>query len=349
MRILMSSHVFPPSVGGLETVSRMLAEEFVRQSNEVRLITETPSAGRDDYPFPIWRRPSARALLRHIRWCDVYFHNNISLPRAWPLLIVSRPWVVAHHVWIPRRGFAGRAKRIALRFATGISVSSAIARHVSTDSTIIPNPYDESIFRVLPDSRRERDLVFVGRLVSDKGVDLLIAAAAALVERQLRPSVTIVGSGPEESKLRRQVERLGLTPQVQFAGALHGDDLTTVLNAHRIIVIPSVWQEPFGIVALEGMACGCIPVGSAGGGLRDAIGECGETFANGDITALTARLARLLRDPQRQATLQARMAEHLRRHSRAKVAAEYLGVFAAALDRRQPRQGIRTDTEAQHD
>ena len=103
MRILFSSHAFAPSVGGLESVSRMLAEEFVRQGHEVRLITQTTSDTPDDFPFRVWRRPSGKTLPVLVRWCEVFFHSNISLPRAWPLLLIRRPWVVAHHVWIPRR------------------------------------------------------------------------------------------------------------------------------------------------------------------------------------------------------------------------------------------------------
>jgi len=197
VRILFSSHVFSPSVGGIETVSRLLAREFVRQGHEVALVTETPGGASlaEDFEFPIHRRPSVAALLRLVRWCDVCFHNNISLPKAWPLLFVHRPWVVAHHVWIPRLGHAARLKRHVLRHATGISISTAVAKHLSTPSTVIPNPYEDSLFRVLPEVTRDRDLIFVGRLVSDKGVDLLLSALAKLRRAGVCPSVTIVGAG----------------------------------------------------------------------------------------------------------------------------------------------------------
>lgn len=342
MRILFSSHVFAPSIGGLETVSRHLAEEFTRQGHEVRLITQTAAAAGPDplpLPFPIWRRPSAGTLLGLTRWCDVYFHNNISLPRAWPLLLAPRPWVVAHHVWIPRTGVAGRLKRLALRYATGISISEAIARHVSTPSVVIPNPYDDATFKVQPDAPRTQDLIFVGRLVSDKGATLLLQALAALREGGLRPSLSIVGSGPEEAQLREQTAGLDLESQVSFLGVRRGAELARVLNQHRIIVVPSLWQEPFGIVALEAIACGCVAVGSQGGGLADAIGPCGNTFPNGDRDALRATLAPLLRDPDRLAALRRPAELHLRRHRLESVAQEYLAVFARALrGRRQPAQ-----------
>ena len=344
MRILFSSHVFQPSVGGLESVSRDLAGAFVRQGHEVQLITQTPAspqeASRDEsLPYPVLRKPAAGTLLRLTRWSDVCFHNNISLPRAWPLLLAPRPWVVAHHVWIPRDGAAARAKRFALRFAAGISISDAVAAHLSTPSTVIPNPYDDATFRLLPGIERQRDLVFVGRLVSDKGVDLLLQALATLGSRGLTPTLSIVGAGPEEPALRELTARLGLQSQVSFLGARRGDDLARVLNEHRIAVIPSLWQEPFGIVALETIACGCVAVGSEGGGLRDAIGPCGITFPNGDAEALSGALEQLLRDPARLQSLRQPAELHLRRHRLETIAKRYLAVFTQRLTAGQRLHG----------
>jgi glycogen(starch) synthase len=346
MRILFSSHAFAPSIGGLETVSRNLAEEFARRGHEVRLITQTsaadPDSGGEPLPFPIWRRPSVRTLLALTRWCDVYFHNNISLPRVWPLLLAPRPWIVAHHVWIPHSGTAGRLKHLALRYATGISISQAIAEHIATPSVVIPNPYDDVTFRMQPGVERTRDLVFVGRLVSDKGVPLLLHALAALRDAGLRPSLSLIGSGPEEAKLQRQTAELNLESQVRFLGARRGPELVRILNEHRIIVVPSLWQEPFGLVALEAIACGCVAIGSAGGGLRDAIGPCGITFPNGDCHALRVALELLLRDPDGLEPLRRHAEQHLRRHRLENVAQEYLAVFERTL--RGRRHGAQRGT-----
>lgn len=343
MRILFSSHVFAPGVGGIETVSRLLADEFVRQGHEVRLITQTPGPTLDeaspDEDFTIHRRPSAAHLLSLTRWCDVFFHNNITLPRAWPLLCMNRPWIVAHHVWIPRSGLAGRAKRYALRRADAcISVSRAIADHLQTPSLVIPNPYDDGLFRKIDGVERLRDLIFVGRLVSDKGADLLLTAVGALVRDGLRPTVTIVGAGPEESALREQARSSGLESLIEFAGIRRGPDLVELLNRHRVLVVPSRWEEPFGVVALEAIASGCVVVGSSGGGLPDAIGTCGEIFPNGDAVALVRALAGLLRDDSRIAELRRDADRHSRRHSRAQIASEYLAVFEQALAARNPRR-----------
>src|SRR5213079_3168482 len=142
------------------------------------------------------------------------------------------------------------------------------------------------------------------RLVSDKGADLVLRAMKILHQGNLKPDLTIVGSGPEEKSLQRLARELALDRQVTFAGPKAGEELATLLNRHQILVIPSRWAEPFGIVALEGIACGCAVVGSSDGGLKEAIGPCGVTFENGNENALANCLAKLLRDAEACANFQ---------------------------------------------
>lgn len=335
MRILLHSHLFAPSVGGVEQVAFILAGEFQRSGHEVQVCTSTPPGAGVEGSFPIVRRPSAAALRRLVRWSQLVFHNNISLQAAWPLLGCLRPWVIAHHTWIRRPqgglGWQDRLKRSVLRFATNIAVSQAIAASLPVPSTVIENPYQEDIFRVDERQPRSRDLIFVGRLVSDKGADLLLEALARLHGRNLRPNLTVVGLGPELDKLKSQAAGSGLQGQITFAGLKVGNDLAALLNQHRILVAPSRWQEPFGIVALEAIACGCAVIGSAGGGLPEAIGPCGLTFPNHDAPALAARLAELLESGEKIAALRAAAPTHLERHRPPVVAARYLQVFANAL------------------
>ena len=93
------------------------------------------------------------------------------------------------------------------------------------------------------------------------------------------------------------------------------------------MVVPSLWAEPFGIVALEGIGCGCVVVGSEAGGLPDAIGPCGVTFPNGDVTALTAKLRSLLMDGSSVNRLRACASTHLAKHTASAAGAAYLRIF----------------------
>ncbi|HWS99661.1 MAG TPA: glycosyltransferase family 4 protein [Pyrinomonadaceae bacterium] len=338
MKILIYSPAFHPGVGGIETLVQTLAREFAREGHEVKVVSLTPAASADDeeFPFEVVRGPGRLRLLRLVRWCEVYFQPNVSLRGLWPLAFAPRPWVVSHNNWYARPGgrliWRDRLKHLLARKATGISVSRAVAAHVAgAPSVVIPNAYREDVFRLRPSVERNVEMVFVGRLVSDKGADLLLDALAQLKTRGLAPRLTIVGGGPEQEALRRQAEELGVADRVRFAGVRRGEELAQLLNAHRVMVVPSRWDEPFGIVALEGIACGCAVVGSEGGGLPDAIGPCGVTFPNNDAAALARALDDLLTNDAKLASLRAGADAHLARHRPREVARAYLKVFEQAL------------------
>lgn len=338
MKILLATHTFYPDIGGLETVARTLGEQFVAAGHEVILLTNSLARTDGDdtqFCFPVVRRPHAFRLLSLMRWCDVYFQNNVSLRTLWPLLIVHRPWVVSHQTWLTRvdghTGWQDRLKKFLIRFGAPIAISRAVAVPLGVPVTIIGNPYQDHLFRRLPGVTRERDIVFLARLVSDKGGDLTLEALALLKQNGLTPSVTVIGDGPERGNLEKMTVDLGLTEQVTFAGMRTGEELVRLLNEHRIMVVPSRLAEPFGVVALEGIACGCALVGSESGGLADAIGPCGLTFPNHDAAALADRLFQLLTDKMLCAQLRSQGESHLAKHTGARIAQAYLEVFNRTL------------------
>jgi glycosyltransferase involved in cell wall biosynthesis len=330
VKILLGSHHFFPSTGGIETVTNLLAREFVGLGHDVRVVTQT--AGEGDFPFAVVRRPGPLELLRHVRWCDVFLQNNISLRTLWPLLFVRRPLFIAHQTWITNpagsTGWQHRLKRFVLRYATSFAISDAIAESLPVPSVRAGNPYDDEVFKDSPTEPRTRELIFVGRLVSDKGARLLLDAMKLL---DAKPHLTIAGDGPERAALEKQAADLQLRSQVDFVGRKHGEELAALLRQHQILVVPSLWQEPFGIVALEGIACGCVVVGSAGGGLAEAIGPCGVTFPNGDAAALAKAVARLLADPNERDRLRQNAPSHLARFTPRHVAGIYLNAMKMAL------------------
>ena len=340
MKILLSSYVFSPSVGGIETVSALIAPEFVKAGHEVILITRTKEEDGVTWPFEVIRRPGAHRLIGLVRWCDVYFQNNISLTYAWPLLFIRRPWVIAHHTWIGQyqgeRNFKARLKRLLLRFGTNATISHPVAGDIPVPSIIVGNPYSASVFKARPEIPRNRELVYLGRLVSDKGVDMIIKSMVQLRARGLHPRLTIIGSGSEEPELHRLTREFDLEGQVEFTGSKAPAEIARLLNAHQVLVVPSRWPEPFGIVALEGLASGCVVVASAAGGLTAVVGRCGITFALGDQAELTDAIERVLTRPQLREQLQRNTEAHLRQFEPATVAGKYLAVFQRALKLHTP-------------
>jgi glycosyltransferase involved in cell wall biosynthesis len=156
------------------------------------------------------------------------------------------------------------------------------------------------------------------------------------------PRLKIIGSGKEDGTLRALVARLGLQSQVSFLGAQTGEVLVELLNAHSVIAIPSVWREPFGLVALEGLACGCIPVAADGGGLQEAIGECGLTFSRGSSKALAEALGCALYNPYIGERVRMRSTAHLARHERGSIALRYHEIFSQAIAQQSTKTAMAT-------
>jgi glycogen(starch) synthase len=335
VKILLSSYVFSPSVGGIETVSELITPEFVRAGHEVILITATREEDGIKRPYQVERRPSLRRMIELVRWSDVYFQNNISLLYAWPLLFIRKPWVIAHHTWLAEfpkgRNWKARLKRVLLRYGTNATISKPVACDLPLPSTIVGNPYAPDIFKLRPEIPRERELVYLGRLVSDKGIDLLIESVADLRKQGLHPRLTIIGSGQEEGSLRKLTSERGLDGQVEFLGSKKPAEIARLLNAHQILVVPSRWPEPFGIVALEGIASGCVVAASQAGGLPQAVGPCGLTFTIADLEELTSTLHTLLTQPELRSRLSLHAEQHLRQFQPAIVAKKYIDVFNQSL------------------
>ena len=139
--------------------------------------------------------------------------------------------------------------------------------------------------------------------------------------------LTIIGNGPEMESLKFQVISLGLTKNVFFKGSLVGNQLADELYKHKYMLIPSKWKEPFGIVALEGISCGCIPIVSDGGGLLDAVGCAGINFKRGDLNDLFDKTTLLMNNYQLQKELYSAANFQLSKHYPNVIAKKYISVF----------------------
>jgi len=149
-------------------------------------------------------------------------------------------------------------------------------------------------------------LLFVGRLTNLKGVDYLIEAIPLAEQRLgLKLSLTIAGDGPARASLERQAEPLG--ESVNFTGWLAPDEKERAMRAADLLVVPSLWPEPFGMVGIEAGSHALPAAGYAVGGIPDWLisGETGE-IASGDpptVEGLAGAIARALADPVHYARL----------------------------------------------
>lgn len=138
------------------------------------------------------------------------------------------------------------------------------------------------------------NLLFVGRLVYAKGVQYLLEAVCQLDDRY---RLRIAGDGWYRAALEVQSRRLGLSGRVSFLGDLAGKALDDEYVAADVVVVPSIWPEPLGLVVAEAAGYGCLVVASAVGGLpewRDR-GVAFEICAPGDPGALAVAIERACR------------------------------------------------------
>lgn len=278
-------------------------------------------------------QPTWIKFVRSLKNHDVFVHFGVSLRKIYPWFFVRRPWVATHHshYFINRIGARDWRERLKLRLAryaaANIAISEAVADAIGIPCTIIPNPYDDALFCRDETVPRNRELVFVGRLVSDKGADILLAALGELHKQGLHPKLTIVGDGPERAALEEQAKSLKSNEQVFFASAQSPPKVAELLRGHEILVVPSVFEEPFGVVALEGAGCGCVVLGSDGGGLPGAIGPSGLTFQRGNVADLTGKLMQLLQAREDWRRYHDAAPGHLAKHQPREIAARYLEVI----------------------
>ena len=361
-RVLICAYCFHPDVGGSETAAMNLARGLAERGYDITVVTATTAADRGDaaLPFHVIRRPGALKLLRLFEQADLVWHNHVSLRLLWPIVFIRKPIVFVHHCLIPTNTGPTdtqpggspfeRLKHMACRLGHNAFVSEAYRRAVDLPGSVIYNAYDEVNFHAWPDVVRDRDVVFLGRLVWQKGVDLLIDALALLAAKRTRLRATIIGWGPREQALKAQVSAHGLGELVEFTGALCGEELSRTLARHRVMAMPSREFEGLPISAIEALACGCVVVGSNCGGLPEAIGPAGVVVRQESAAELATALEQLVTDTALYENCKAHIPQHLKLFSNAavletceqlmrKAAAEVGWPHGTLFEQRVPRRG----------
>lgn len=195
-------------------------------------------------------------------------------------------------------------RRFLSRFAdSNVAVSEHVARRISLPkSRVIRNGVPDTPpapeLRQVPFSRPQvACFAYVGRLVTEKGVPVLIEAAGILKRRGRTLRILLIGDGPERSALQGQVRSLELEDEVTFLGFLKGERLAKAMSVVSALVMPSICEDAAPFAVLEQMMQARLIIGSNLGGLAEEIGDCGLTFAAGDALALADQLDRVISQP----------------------------------------------------
>ncbi|MCL4079338.1 glycosyltransferase [Coriobacteriia bacterium Es71-Z0120] len=349
MRITMLNKHYPPHLGGIEHHVRDLAEALVERGHAVRAIVanEAPDTVTETHggvevvrlgrAFNVSSAPVAfglaRALREEERRADLlhlhspYPWGELEWLRAAPAL----PSVLTYHSDIVRQrvllaGYAPFLRRVLARVGRIIVSSPQMVEHsaflspVAEKCRVVPFGIDPGEFAdpslqseaEAIRARHERPVVlFVGRLIYYKGVDVLVRAMA-----RVDADLVIVGSGPLEAKVRSLASATGVGPRLTILPPLPRKELVAQYLAADVFCLPSVARsEAFGLVQLEAMAAGTPVVSTAlptGVPFVNEHGVSGLVVPPGDADALAEALRTLVADDGLRARLGVQAQERVR-------------------------------------
>jgi glycosyltransferase involved in cell wall biosynthesis len=280
MRLLFWSELFLPDIGGVEVWSAQLIHALQRKGHECLAVAcRGPNPMPDKSTFegiPVHRFGFHAALLRkdlaavkklaaevsalkrefqpdviHINTSQpsVLFHEKSAAAVASATLVTVHEPPILH----ARNSMLARLLRGA-DWVVGVSQAmlddaQSLVPDIANRSSVIYNAVDDESAAVTPLSCDTRQLFCVGRLVQEKGWDVAIRALKDVRNAYPDVRMAIVGDGPERSNLEGLAAELGLSEAVRFTGWVSPSEVGTLLQSAFLVLIPSRWREPFGLVS----------------------------------------------------------------------------------------------------
>jgi len=282
------------------------------------------------------RRAAAGADLVHAHW---WFPGGVQA-----LAAGKRPLVTTLHgtdVRLARTRPAARAAcaRVLRASAAITTVSTWLRDEVAAFAPdradrirIAPMPVDEALFS--PGDEPRTELLFVGRLDSQKGAGVALRALAGLRGPAAQLPLRLVGSGPLEPDLHRLAKELGVADRLRWESGLTQPELAARYRRAAALLVPGS-HEGLGLVAVEGQLSGAPVIAAASGGLLDVVtdGHSGWTFRPGDPCALANAIQQVVDHPD-QAASRAAAGRHAAadRFSATSAARAYATLYAEALE-----------------
>ncbi len=311
------------------------------------------------------------AMNRHMRarGLELLAEHDFSLVHSHDWLVAGAahdlargaelPWVTTVHAtefgrhqgWVQKypQSHIHAIERAMVRHADHVIACSRFMQgHISTvfgvplrGITVIPNGIDVrdlepavsdlAALRARYARPDQRLVLLVGRLVYEKGFHLALDALAEVVKNPGDVRFVVAGTGTAEDELKRQARRLGLTSHGSFLGWVGDDMLHSLYRVAEVVIVPSIY-EPFGLVALEAMASGCLCVVADTGGLREVVpagGGVGVRFRWRDSAALGRALGKVLSDDLARTAIVEEARQHVLRFDWTAVAHRTSAVYAA--------------------
>jgi glycosyltransferase involved in cell wall biosynthesis len=188
-----------------------------------------------------------------------------------------------------------------------VGISEAVALHLRADEFGIDEVRGIAVRERPPRPALESPPVaaFAGRLVREKGVDVLLRAFRAVADELPEAHLLIAGDGPERRSLTQIAHDLGIDARVSFLGHVPREEVERRFDRAWVQVVPSVWAEPFGNVAAEALMRGTAVVATDSGDLTRLVRESrgGALVPRSDVAALTQAILAVMRDRDTAAKL----------------------------------------------
>lgn len=185
-------------------------------------------------------------------------------------------------------------------FVRDVMITSGIPKGKISVMHALAEPLMTSDFRPITYNLKPSPFIlFAGRLESYKGVHVLIEALKYL---PVTTQIKIVGTGPDEARLKAIA---GKDKRVEFCGFVPGKELWSMMGKAAVVVVPSIWNEPYGLVALEAMCQGTPIIVAKSGGLPEIVGDsdAGTVVPAGDAKALAKAISAIVEHPDRAETM----------------------------------------------
>lgn len=350
MRIVLALEWHPSSIGGVQSHVRDLAFNLSKLGHEVFIISKNSSSNgirgaivqnntfklytiESSAPFSTMITLSTldqlKMLIRKIDpdivhahhaftpipLLSLHFAETYNIPRILTNHSITigyeyeRLWKVSSYILLPYRYYISKAQTI-------ISVSRAadkfISKFVGKDvrRVVIPNGVDTERFKPPKKEPTTPTILFIGRLVYRKGVHVLLKAFSLVVREEPDAKLVIAGKGYMMSILKTLAAKYGIRDKVVFKGYVVEESKIELYRRSSIVVVPSIFGESFGIVAIEAMASGRPVIASSVGGLQEIVsdGKDGFLVRPNSFKELAEKITILLQDKD----LHKRMAVHAR-------------------------------------
>jgi len=221
-------------------------------------------------------------------------------------LVTRRPFVLYVHgsdVALPHSSLLTGMVRWAVGRAAGIQTNSEwtaaiVEERFGRTASVIPPGVDLAVFHPPQDDSTRSGVAFAGGLDRHKGVDVLIAALGVL-PRTASWTLTVVGDGPERSRLEGVAADLHVGDRITWMGSRSHDDVADVFRHARVVVVPSR-RDALGLVAVEALACGTPVIVTAVGGLSSIPDSaCGSVVPADDPPSLARAIDAWLQNDDR--------------------------------------------------